>query len=265
MDLPPNHGPDRDATILHRVVVGQYDTIDIATVTSTYDGHSAEFTVFADALKMDGVRVNVSANLQQQIADVLGCSLLTPKLVDLLWLQRNVTLLPSPQPISASTQAMVDHSARIDKMLNAQGNPTGIIQTVGKFWVLDNDLLTHPGRAMNYGWHFEGASCQGISGEITASLIKDARGQYVRLIQGRGTAHDIHHSDYSQQCILVSRACVVDGKSRDILDILADPVLAPLASHQGVLRVLRQPGVPEVPGVTTLPVITITPGPDVCT
>lgn len=244
LELPPNVGQDREQAIRDYVRNGTYE-VNWAKVVSTHAGHTGEFWVFADALKIEGVRVNVSAETEQIIADLLGCVLLTPKLADLIWMQRAVTLPPFPRPITATTQAMVEHSAKIDAALLKLDYKEGIVATVGKHWVLDNDLLVKTGRAMNYGWHFEGASFQGIKGEPVATLMKDDKGQYMRLIQGRGTAHDMHHADYSQICVLASRECIIDGQPMDILTLLQDPALAPMISHQGALKLTRQPGVPK--------------------
>jgi hypothetical protein len=251
LGLPAKEGPEREGAIFQAVLDGR-TTNEWAKVTSTHDDHTAEFNVFADALKLNGVRVNVSAETKQKIADAMGCLLLTPKLADLIWQQRQVTLVPSPQSITASTRAMVEHSARVDAQLEKLGNPTGLICTVGKLWVIDELLAQKPNKAMNYGWHFEGSSFQGLTGEVAASLYKDPKTkQYGRLIQGRGTAHDFHHSDYSQICVLVARTCTVDGGERDLEDILRSADLASLASHTGKMTVLRQPGVPvEVVGST---------------
>ena len=242
LGLPPNVGPEREKAILQAVLDDKAEVV-WADISNTYKDHTATFHVFADALKISGVRVNVSAETEQHIADAIGCMLLTPLLADLMWVQAAVHIEPRPRPITASTQAMVEHSLDIDKQLAALGNPTGLIQTVGKHWVIDEPLASNPSKAMNYGWHFKGAAFQGLHGEVVASLMKDASGAYLRLIQGRGTAHDMHHSDYSQTCCLVARECEVDGGPADLEEILKDPELAPLASASGKLSVLRQPGV----------------------
>jgi hypothetical protein len=222
------------------VGAGQYEMAWVP-LKSTIPGHSAIFQVSADALKVGGVRVNVSATLQQQIADVLGALLLTPRLLDLMWSERAVTLPPSPAPIAATSAAMIAHSARVDALLaKAGGAPSGgIVQTVGKQWVISNALEAHPGRAENMGWHFAGPSFGGQTFEPSPTLPG------VRLIQGPGWAHDIHHLDYSQVCCLVHRSCVVDGAARDLAEVLRDKDLAPLATGaEGVAHFLRQPGVP---------------------
>jgi len=243
IDLPTVAGPDRESAILDRVRQGNYDDISWSPVTSQHEGHTATFEVFSDALKMDGVRINACADTEQKIADLLDCMLLTPKIADLIWSQRETTLVPSPQTISDTTAAMVAHSERIDGALNKLGGAKGLISTVGKHWVLDNDILDHPGFVENYGWHFEGVAFEGIVGEVNASLIKDDDGRFVRVIQGRGWRHNKEHVDYSQIVVLVSATCVVDGQSMKLSDVLQNEELAPLASHNGPLKLLRLPGV----------------------
>jgi len=263
--LPPDHGPERDEAILAYIRDSQY-TANLVPVTSSIEGHTATFYVFQDALMIEGVRINVSAKLQQTIADMLGCSLMTPKIADLAWMQRATTLTPFTRPITSKTADMIDNSAKMDAAL-AKLPPTptlGIIQTVGKHWLIDNDLAAKPGKAENYGWHFVGSNYQGLTGEVNASLQKDPKsGQYVRLIQGRGWAHDMSHVDYSQICVLVSQMADLDGAAVELASILTDPALAALGSHQGKMTVLRQPGVPVTPLQEVLyPTTEITPESD---
>jgi hypothetical protein len=210
---------------------------DYAELNVSGGGHDMTLLVFADALKVQGIRIAVSATLEQQIADALGCLLLTPRLADLVWLARARTLLPIPGDVVARTDRQ--ESAAIDAALGDAPGPSQIVQTVGKHWVISNALLTHPGRAENYGWHFPGATWGGQSWEsaVTPGL---------RVVQGQGWAHDPTHLDYSQTCVLVHRACRVDGADRDLVDVLQDPALAPLISHEGPLRILRQPGVAQL-------------------
>ncbi len=242
----PKASPGREEMILDRVRSGCYDPITWSPITAEHKGRTAVFRVFSDALKMDGIRINVTAETEQRIADLLGCFLLTPKIADLIWLQRDVTLYPSPQPISSTTKAMFAHSQRIDAALEKLGNPTGLLCTVGKHWVLDNALLSHTGFAENYGWHFEGATYKGIKGEVAVSLAKDDSGRYLRVIQGCGWRHGKTHVDYSQTVVLVSSQCEVDGQPMALGDVLTSKDLSPLASHNGPLRLLRLPGTSEI-------------------
>ena len=177
--------PEREQEILDIVKAGNCK-YEWSTITSTYKNHQAEFYVFSDALKApitfngttSDVRVNVSAKTEQLIADALGCFLLTTKLADLIWLQRSITLPPFPRQITSSTDAMIEHSKKIDAELARLGNPTGLVCTNGKHWIIENDTLLHPGQSCNYGWHFVGQSFQGIKGEICVGMMRDNSGQY---------------------------------------------------------------------------------------
>ena len=247
--LPSNAGPARDAYILNAVKSGNV-VIPWSTVKTNANGHQGEFRVFADALKVDGVRVSVSAFLQQQIADLLSCCLLTAKLSDQMWAQRVATLPPFPQSTigMSSTTTMIKYSETIDAALAQLGSPPGIVSTVGKNWILTNQLLQANGQpvlkatgrpaACNYGF-FLLKTFDGQTFDPCASGIPNCR-----VIQGRGTAHDLLEVDYSQICQLVARNCFVDGAARDLHDILTDPVLSGLVSSEGPLRTVRQPGVP---------------------
>lgn len=248
MIFPQNACPEREQEILNQVKAGNYKC-SWSTLTAVHKQHTAEFYVFSDALiiplEMESgvikdVRVNVSAKTQQDIADLLGCSLLTTKLADMMWTQKNITLPPYPMSITSSTTGMIKHSNSIDTQLANLEYSMGLVCTVGKHWVLDNDTLLHSGKACNYGWHFEGRSFQGITGEICCGMMKDKSGQYVRLIQGRGWAHDPHHVDYSQICVLVMKSCLVDGSYMQIDQVASDPELSYLLNYSGILKVLRQ-------------------------
>lgn len=239
--FPALPGPARDAAILGAIQAGNYE-INWAEVTSSVSGHAATFRIFADALKIYGVRVTVSAWLEQTLADMLGCSLLTAKLADLLFAQRAITLLPHTQPATAamvSTVAMVAQSSWIDTQL--EGVSSGIVQTIGKHWIIDNLFATNAataGKAINYGWHMTSASFQGTTWPKSVTLPN------VYTIQNRGWAHAPQEVDYSQNCVLVANDCLVDGASTSLQKVFQDPVLSYLANADGILKVLRQPGVP---------------------
>ena len=241
LDLSPNEGPARELEICDLVSSGTYD-VTWATITSDVSGHHAQFQVFADAMKVEGVRVNVCAKTEQVIAEMLNCMLLTPRLADLIWLQADCRLPPFPRGNivdMGSTQAMIEHSAKIDAALSKFTAQPKLISTTGKHWTLSNGLALHPGMAENYGWHSAGPMA-GIPME-GAVTVDPNTGHPIPLIQGRGWRHDMNHVDYSQICVLVSRTCTMDGQTWDLLDLLQDPDLAHLANHDGVLKVLRQP------------------------
>lgn len=245
MNLPDKPGPARDAAILAAIRAGEYDA-SFTPITSTVPGHSGTFHVFADALKIDGVRITMSAYLMQTVADMLDCVLPTTKLSDLLFDQRVITLPPHTQTPDATmvlTSVMEAQSSWIDQQLAGK---SGLAGTLGKVWAISNLFQMNPstkGKAINYGWHFPaGTSFQGKTWAKAATT--DAR-----VVQNPGWAHAPQEVDYSQNCILVSRHCEIDGVARDILDVFADATLAPLANGDGILHVTRQPGVPVVASI----------------
>lgn len=247
LDLPPNAGPDREAAIFEAVQSGRADVV-WKPIKSQYKNWEGIFYVFSDALKIDGIRVNITAKTQQKIADFWGYSLLTAKLADLIFAQADVIVKPFPRKITATTKAMIEHSSDIEK---AVAGRTGLISTVGKHWILDV-ALARPrmaNQAINYGWHFKGG-LPGIKGEIPAA--RDVV-PGVRVIQGRGMHHNYIHSDYSQTCILVARECEINGTVMDLHEVLNHPDMAFLASHSGPLPILRQPGVKDPGTIFVVP------------
>jgi len=230
----PNDLKKRNQYILDRVRDGSIE-IEWVPITYAAEGNVGIFTVTADALKIDGVRVNVTAFLQQQIADVLDCSLLTPRLADLIHLNAEITIDPCFRPIDSSTQVMIDQSKAVDAKI-PEGCGGKLVSTVGKHWVLDAQLDTVVGKAVNYGWHVPTSPYKGVKA-YNGTLPG------IKVIQPNATAHNPQHTDYSQVCVLVRRSCQINGTMCTLDSVLSDPALASLVSHQGPLRVHRQPGI----------------------
>lgn len=224
-DLPPQAGPARDAAILSHIEAGDFE-VSWAQVQSG----PAVFNVFADALKIGGVRISCSATVLQKIADLLGCMLLTPKISDLCFLQaRQVPPLPI-SPNSTDTATMIRESQLLDQ------HAGGFISPVGKPWVLSNKIT--PTRAALYGWQ-SNAPIGNIP--LYAGVTPG-----VRVIQPLSTAHDPSYTDYAMLCVLMSKTCTLDGQVFDTGALLQGPH-ASLGSHEGPLHVLRQPGVAPIP------------------
>ncbi|MFA5758411.1 MAG: hypothetical protein WC942_03415 [Clostridia bacterium] len=245
-DFPTIAGSKREDKIIEAVRNGtaQYNFADLIWKEGE---NEIKLRVFEDALKIDGVRINVTAKTQQQIADLLNCILPTAKIYDIVWHLCPQKLQPHPRQISTTTKAMIEHSQAIDKTLKTIPNQSGIKSTIGKTWIIDNSLVTKPGKACNYGWHILNKLFSGIKGSPCASLIKNPNTNVPwHMIQSRGWAHDINHVDYSQICFLVDKKCWINNKPYDIIDVLQDTTLSSLINHNGVLSVFRQPGVPEL-------------------
>lgn len=249
----PKDLAEREKFILDKVRKGDF-YVDWSPVTASHNGRNATFFVTSDALKVDGFRVIATPTLQQQIADLLDASLLTPQLADMVFAQAKVRIRPIPRPITSTTESMMVQSQSVDEAIEkAGGKPGELTSTVGKHWVIDNDLLKKPKSAMNYGWHFFGPNIydqEPLDTHLPVSRIPDGKGGIAHVVQTRGTAHNIFHTDYSQNVSLVSKKVILDDKVVDLATILQSPDLAPLASHQGPLKLLRQPGVPELAPVS---------------
>ena len=248
---------DREKYIMDKVLAGTFEAV-WTEVEHTVSGKVGRFMVMEDALKIDGVRVNVSAKLQQQLADVFDASLMTAQIADLVYAKAIRRIDPAPMPISTSVASMTKHSSNVDARLRALPVTEGLVADPGKHWILDKKLEQLPGRACNYGWHFTGSSYQGINGFAVASKINTLNNKPIKVIQPNATAHDALHSDYSQICQLVSQTCWVDGVEKRFFELLTDPALSALVSHQGPLKVVRQPGVAQVKGQIIMFPTTIT-------
>lgn len=250
MILPEQAGAEREAAILEAVRSGAYEPITWLPVTSEARGRRAMIYVAADALKIDGVRVNVTATTAQQIADLLGASLPTVMLVDLAWEQADVRCTPClqpPGPQMASTGAMRRHSQAIDGKVSSR---SGLIRTVGKDWVLHDRLLSREDVACNYGWPDPKAPYLSWNNE--------------KVWQPLGTAHNRFHVDYSQTCTLVRRAMLVGEEEHCLLQVMQDSELSWLVSYDGAMRVTRMPGIVDTaaeppPAPLPLPASTVPP------
>ena len=248
--LPPNTaGAGQNpyaAAVLAAVVAKRFDPIPWTYITVG----RVKLAVFSKPMAFEGVYLAAGAGLLQQIADVLGCSLLTPKISDQMYVQSSTKILPwlDYDPSRMMTIAWFKRStAGINALLAKAGYTNGLAMGIGKPWQLDNDLLLHPGRSENYGLYVPANLCPGgrYSGVATEASVSLPANR-VRLLQGRGWAHTLGQSDYSELISLVNRNCEVDGQLRDLVDVLRDPDLAQYVSHNGPLKIVRQPGVPFV-------------------
>lgn len=243
-------------------------------VLSEHAGDKLAIAVFRDAMKFDGVpsmnwgrkilpgsqtydgvRLPATANELQQIADHLGCMLLTPKIVDLLWEEAGShgTQLDSVVNIRGKIVAVSnvqDVHEELEKAIVKAGGDLGgtaIIDSVGKYWVLSNRLVGGKygtAQAVNYGWPTKG---RGNGPGVTRTC---------NVWQTVGAAHNDQHLDPSQTIRLMYRwGRILRGDSQvwedvDLHEVALDPLMAPFISHEGPLKTLRQLGVPEPQGTT---------------
>ncbi len=224
-------------------------TVDWTSITSEHDGHKLRIAVMRDALKVNNVRWPATAKHMQQVADELGAMLPTPKVLDLIWQEAGRTgtqfdpVINHRYPgktVIVALMPIVDVSKLVDEKIEAAKDVGGVIASVGKYWVLTNALLGGRfgvAQACNYGWHSSGAPYAAVTPGL-------------KVWQSVGSRHNNEHVDPSQVVRLMHREAWLTrpGEEEELVDlhqIAIDPVLAPLISHEGPLRVLRQPGVPD--------------------
>jgi N-acetyl-anhydromuramyl-L-alanine amidase AmpD len=231
-DLPQTAGAAREDAILTIIRAGEFLPIVWSEVQLQLGSHHATLFVSSDALALgrddDAIRITVTATTTQRIADAFGTVLPTTRICDLVWSQALVRLTPclqTPDAHMSDTDRMVRHSREVDAK---RAGRAGLVENVGKHWVLTNGLESAPGRAANYGWF-------------------DPQAMNGRLWQTLGLAHSAQYVDYSQVVRLVRRDIIVDGVVRDIEEIGRDAELSALVSSEGPLRVWRLPGVDPSP------------------
>jgi hypothetical protein len=203
--------------------------------------------VQSDAV-LDNVRLGVTAVEMQKVADLLHCMLPTPKILDLVWGLAGVSgtqfeaVIRTASGIVANSDIHATHLAVEAALAKAGGDVGGFVEAVGKYWVLSNSLVGGrfgAAQAINYGWFTRSTA---RSPSVTGKA---------RVWQSIGTRHTDDHYDPSQVIRLMRR----DARLRragsnawedvDLADIARSKELAPLISHEGALKIVRMPRVPE--------------------
>jgi hypothetical protein len=169
--------------------------------------------------------IPMSPNTAQRIADALHCSLPTPKMVDEIYAAAEVKLAPSPIPPSpAMTTVPVfsNHCAtvRAQRAEQLKTHPLGaLVAGHQKDVVISAKLASAPGKLAIYGWHqTNGVPIQPLYLKHTAAWV-----------------------DYSQCIRLVQQNMAVNGLTKTVAEVLADPALAGLLSNEGPIPNPRYP------------------------
>jgi hypothetical protein len=198
-------------------------------VTREIDGRelSATFWVTPDYLAVGGeddfLLIPLSPQTAQRVADRVGGSLPTTRLVDAIWGAASVRLDPSPidpGPEMTTVPVFEDHTRTIRAQRAGFSEAAGVLVAGHKKdVVLSAELASRPGKVAIYGWHR-------LDG---------------RPIQPLYTGHTDRWVDYSHGIRIVLREIVVDGVRRDLVDVLRDEAVALLLSDEGVIAEPRYP------------------------
>lgn len=231
----------RDKAIFAAVTSGMANASwsDLVMRHPALPGYELKLTVMGRVLrigKQNPVRVTVRYDTMQQIAFYYGSMMMTSAILSEIY-RVGAKLAPtmmanqwagSPGDNSmGETRRMVEYSQMIDKKLPRDF--TGICENEGKHWVVSRRLWSDPvnGRgwddeknrkppgpwSANFGWFKEDGS----------------------VWQSVGLTHNFAHVDYSQQVKLVRTACVLNGVTVHLGQVLADPKLHRLVSSEGML------------------------------
>lgn len=195
--------------------------IDTLLLDTDSLAHRVRFQVLPDYWAVgndtDFCRIPMSPGLAQRIADSLGAVLPTRKIVDMIYEQAAVKLIPLPfwpnGDRNERPRTWWLHNAAVeDQFFAAQGIRGQLVAGCKKDVVLSN-LIADPKRpdhVVIYGWHRP-------DGEP---------------IQPRSNIHVDWYMDYSHGIRFVNRHVFVDGYPYDIMKILRHPVLYRLFSDE---------------------------------
>ncbi len=196
-------------------------------ITETIDGkeYKALIYVFPDYISIgsneDYFRVPMSPMTAQKIADLMGCTLPTRKIVDEIYKSADMKL--EPKPLTEKREAAStfwQHNQIIQEQI--KGKPFGsLIAGIKKDIVLTNKLKAKPTSVAIYGWHkLDGKAIQPVS-----------------------TVHRSTYVDYSHGARLVMNMMKIvhDNKTETttVQNILKDPKLSVLLSDEGPIDPLK--------------------------
>ncbi|MFO0787985.1 MAG: hypothetical protein U0805_00910 [Pirellulales bacterium] len=224
---------EREAAILHEISSGNFPEFLRSLKTVKIRGRlandknapevEATIDVMPDYLAIgsddDFVRMPMTPQTAQTIADQFGCVLPTRKLVDAVDAQAELKL--APHPLTEAREAVAtfaQHNAIIENQRGTK--PLGLlICGIKKDIVLTPRIFEKPQRLAIYGW-------RQLDGKPIQPLTIVHWNQYV---------------DYSHGVRLIRDTLEVDGKGVKIADLLTDPEKCNLVSDEGPMQPPRYP------------------------
>jgi hypothetical protein len=181
-------------------VVTVVELLPLRTPTWTALASGVEVTSWPLA-DTGGVILTATAREAAAYAEALGGRLTTAAEEDELWSAASVRLLP----LTATWPAWPDREAQSARVLRELGpvSESALIAGTGKVWTSDPAASGH---ACNYGWHVPGSAATWRGVPTFACVTPIA----ARVLQPRASAHNLDHSDYSQQ-VRVARVVTTVG------------------------------------------------------
>lgn len=252
----PGSSPERENTIYAQIASGNVPdflrTLVAVTTNKVINGinHTVTYHVTPDYMAV-GTDTNyflmpMTPLLGQRLADLLGCSLPTRKMVDNIWTKSAVKLAPAPitaSPAMITVPVFDQHNSmvRTQRLQQIAAHPLGALVGGDKKDVIISTLIYNglnlnvPKPVVIYGWH-------------------NLNGTH---IQNSYNGHEETYADYSHGIRLVQMNITVDGISKTLTNVLTDPNLAGLVSDDTFFPSNTIPVPRYIPIVG--PIITIQP------
>lgn len=166
----------------------------------------------------DFVRVPITAQTAQLVADAASCVLPTRKMVNEIYrcaTARVTSPRMTEQSRMTSTGHFLQHHEIIEKRRKDQGAELGeLLAGPKKDIVISRRLAYEPGKLIIYGWFLS-------NGEP---------------VQPLSAVHSNRYVDYAHGARLVDENMLVNGEAWRIQDVLQDRELWPLLSDEGRIR-----------------------------
>ncbi len=223
----------REAAILREITGGNlpnflrnFKTVEIRGPLEANNGSrevTAMLEVMPDYLAIGSdtafIRMPMTPQTAQQIADRFGCVLPTRKMVDAIDAQAELKLAPHPMTEAREAVATFAEHNRIIEVQRGD-NRLGLLTTgIKKDIVLTPRIFERPARLAIYGW-------RQLNGQPIQPLTIEHWNQYV---------------DYSHGVRLVRDTLDLKGKRVKIDELLADPERCGLVSDEGPMKPPRYP------------------------
>ena len=224
---------ERESAILDEILKGNIPEflrklVPVILRCQLPSGKELEATIFVapDYLAIgsnnDFLRIPMNLHTAATIAERFGFLFPTKKMVDAIYLESRVHLVPQPLPAGPqmrSTDYYSTHNEMVDEQARSLGARLGdLISGQKKDVVMTNLLASRIGHIAIYGWH---------------------RGPG-QPIQPLSTVHGANYADYSHGIRLVSNIAVIGGQIRSIYDILGDSSQARVLSDEGPIPNVRE-------------------------
>ncbi len=217
--------PDREELVFQEITSGNVPDFVRRRHPVTLIGGGRQITVevLADYLAIgtddDFLRIPMSPLTAQRIADALGCILPTTKLVDAIYAASTKQIaipIPPPGADMVLLPRFRQHNDRIEQ--NRQGTLGELLAGHKKDVVVTRRLAEIPQKVAIYGFfRADGTPWQPFA-----------------------LPHEDSYADYSHGIrLVVDQATLDGGETRRLSDVLADPMLAPIVSWEGVLTTPR--------------------------